>query len=93
MRKRIHLHEVRVGMYVEELESSGPSTSQLSGPIMSSADIDRVINSHAISVVIDTHKGLDVEVASAKGNIFDPIKFDAALKMRFSSEHLTDLSP
>lgn len=87
MRKRIRLHQVRVGMYVEELEGAKPSHPPHSGPIASYADIDRMMTSRAISVVIDTDKGLDT--ASVGGNIFDLTKFDAALKKRFSAEHLT----
>ncbi|WP_430244224.1 HD-GYP domain-containing protein [Neorhizobium sp. DAR64861/K0K2] len=89
MRKRIRLHQVRLGMYVEELEGTEPLPSHFIGPIASPADIDRMINSHAISVVIDTRKGLDVNGASSGGGTFDPVEFDAALKMNYSAEHLT----
>lgn len=88
MKKRIRLHQVRVGMYVEELEGTEQLSSRLDGQILSPSDVDYVLNSHAISVVIDPHRGLDVDVASAKGYTFHPIEFDAELKIRFSAEHL-----
>jgi putative nucleotidyltransferase with HDIG domain len=87
MRKRIRLHQMRVGMYVEELEGTEPLPSRFLGPIASPADIDRLMSSHAISVVIDTRRGVDA--TSVEGSISDPVEFEAALKMRFSAEHLT----
>jgi HD-GYP domain-containing protein (c-di-GMP phosphodiesterase class II) len=88
MRKRIRLHQVRVGMYIEELEGTVASLAKLSGPVMSLADIDLLINSHAFSVVIDTHKGLDVDAALGEGNIPGLTQFETVLKTRFTAEHL-----
>jgi hypothetical protein len=89
MRKRIRLHQVRVGMYIEELEGTMASPSKLSGPVVSPADIDLLINSHAISVVIDTHKGLDVDAALGEGNTPGLTEFETALRTRFTAEHLS----
>ncbi|MGF9567693.1 HD-GYP domain-containing protein [Neorhizobium sp. BT27B] len=83
MKKRIRLHQVRVGMYVEELEGADLPLPYL-GPVASLFDVDLMMNSHAISVVINTQKGLDVDT-DHKEVVLDVIGFEAALASKFSA--------
>lgn len=58
MKKRIRLYEARIGMFVHELEQHAP---KMAGPgggffILSGEDLDRVLGSRAMSVLIDTEK-------------------------------------
>ncbi|WP_332304939.1 DUF3391 domain-containing protein [Rhizobium sp. GR12] len=86
MKKRIWLHQVRVGMYVEELEGAVLPTSHF-GPVASPGDIDLLMNSHAISVVIDTQKGLDVDGDPGEPGL-DLAGFEAALSSKFSARQI-----
>lgn len=88
MRKRIRLHQVRVGMYVEELEGGQPSQWHGLGPILSPGDIDRMMNTHALSVIIDTHKGLDVADNGVALRPLDQSAFEANLRAVFSEEQI-----
>ncbi|MBM7049216.1 HD-GYP domain-containing protein [Rhizobium lusitanum] len=87
MRKRIRLHQVRMGMYVDELEGAGSLPSHV-GPILSHGDIDRMMSTHAISVVIDTQKGLDVDQDPPEGREFDLVRFSSDLGSKFSAEQI-----
>ncbi|QDG94283.1 HD-GYP domain-containing protein (plasmid) [Rhizobium sp. NIBRBAC000502774] len=88
MKKRIRLHQIRVGMYIEELEGSRivpvPNGRFL---ISSKADIDRLMRSHALSVVIDTQKGRDID-ADAPAGVFDAAVFNAHLSANFSATQI-----
>ncbi|MFK4771886.1 HD-GYP domain-containing protein [Rhizobium sp. ZW T2_16] len=83
MKKRIRLHQVRVGMYVEELEGAVLSLPHL-GPVASPFDVDLMMNSHAISVVINTQKGLDVDPDHNEVQL-DLIDFESTLASKFSA--------
>jgi putative nucleotidyltransferase with HDIG domain len=86
MKKRIRLHQVRVGMYVEELEGAVLPLPRL-GPVASPFDVDLMMNSHAISVVINTQKGLDVDSDHNEVQL-DLIDFEAALASKFSARQI-----
>ncbi|WP_454702980.1 HD-GYP domain-containing protein [Agrobacterium burrii] len=86
MKKRIRLHQVRIGMYVEELEGAS-LPAPLIGPIRSSGDKELLMNSHAISVLIDTQKGLDVHPDRREGEL-DLAGFEFALASKFNAGQL-----
>ncbi|OMP72206.1 HD family phosphohydrolase [Agrobacterium tumefaciens] len=89
MKKRIRQHQIRLGMYIEELEGSRNQLPVPDGPflISSKGDIDRLIRSHALSVVIDTLKGRDIDADAPEG-VFDTAFFDAHLSANFSADQL-----
>jgi putative nucleotidyltransferase with HDIG domain len=88
MRKRIRLHQVRVGMYVDELEAAEVSSFHMVGSISSPGDIDLLMNSRAISVVIDTRKGLDVDLDRRDGSALALASFESDLGSKFSAEQI-----
>lgn len=90
MRKRIRLHQVRVGMFIEEMEGSPRPLPRYSGRFLvtSAADIDRMLRSHVMSVIIDTRKGLDVDRDTRPPNVFDPARFETQLKTRFTAAEI-----
>lgn len=88
MRKRIRLHQVRMGMYVEELEGAVVASSRIVGSILSRADIDLMMNSRAMSVVIDTRKGLDVDQGARDGVVNDLVSYASDLSSWFTTEEI-----
>lgn len=86
MRKRIRLHQVRVGMFIEELEGPAHQLPRRSGRFLVSStnDLDRMLKSHAMSVVIDTRKGLDVDRDTQPANVFDTTIFETHLATKFT---------
>ncbi|MGO4569534.1 HD-GYP domain-containing protein [Rhizobium sp. 2YAF20] len=65
MRKRIQVNQLRVGMFVEDVELGGHSTASQFNPFLvsSATEIRRITASHVMSVVIDIAKGVDVDRA------------------------------
>jgi len=88
VRKRIRLHQVRMGMYVEELEGAVVASSRIVGSILSRADIDLMMNSRAMSVVIDTRKGLDVDQGARDGVVNDLVSYASDLSSWFTTEEI-----
>ncbi|CAD0217298.1 HD family phosphohydrolase [Agrobacterium tumefaciens] len=86
MKKRIRLHQVRVGMYIEELEGGVLPLPHL-GPVASPIDVDLIMNSHAISVVINTQKGVDVDSVHNEVQL-DLIGYESALASKFSARQI-----
>lgn len=70
MKKRIRVHEARIGMFVHELEEYAPDVPAPSGRflILSGEELDRVFGSRALSLLIDTEKGVDIAPASRHAN-------------------------
>lgn len=62
MRKRVRLNELRVGMWVAEIDMPSGMSSDHAAPfaIASPLDIERLTDLSILSVVIDARKGLDV---------------------------------
>ncbi|WEZ85701.1 HD-GYP domain-containing protein (plasmid) [Rhizobium sp. 32-5/1] len=80
MRKRIRIHQLQVGMFVEEVETAGSQPTPRVGPFMisSSHEVARMMNSNVMTVVIDVQKGVDVgQVQSPRP--FNRREFDAHL--------------
>ncbi|KAA3506419.1 HD domain-containing protein [Agrobacterium vitis] len=76
-------------MFVEELEGTALDPAKPHGRflIKSSLDLDRMMASHAISVVIDTQKGIDTDTAFPPEGL-NPAAFQAHLHSFFSGEQI-----
>ncbi len=71
MRKRIRRHQVRLGMFVEELEGGASEAALRRGFLLSTAtEVDRVRNSKVISVLINVQKGCDIAASSRDAPTF-----------------------
>jgi HD-GYP domain-containing protein (c-di-GMP phosphodiesterase class II) len=77
-----------MGMYVEELEGAVVASSRIVGSILSRADIDLMMNSRAMSVVIDTRKGLDVDQGARDGVVNDLVSYASDLSSWFTTEEI-----
>ncbi|WP_168880150.1 DUF3391 domain-containing protein [Rhizobium sp. P28RR-XV] len=84
MKKRIRLHQISAGMFVQELELAENEPSGMAGGfyISSPADVDRIMRSHALSVVIDTERGRDIGAGLIADNSWDVERYDAYLKCK-----------
>ena len=62
MKKRIRVHEARIGMFVEEFEQAVSLSDDIPARffISSPTDLDKVYGSNVFSLLIDTAKGADV---------------------------------
>jgi HD-GYP domain-containing protein (c-di-GMP phosphodiesterase class II) len=78
-------------MFVEELEvSSSQSSIQARRFVISShADVERLMSSHVLSLVIDTKKGRDVDADGLSPGVFDRPSFEAELASKFSAEQIS----
>lgn len=87
MLKRIRLQELRVEMFVEEVESGRQVHSMLFSPFMvsSASDLRRILNSNVMTLVIDVGKGRDTERYAVPTQPFDRAHFEAMLLQKFSA--------
>ncbi len=62
MRKRIRLHQLREGMFVDEIDVADAARRRLFPPLLinSSEDVRQLFQHNVMSVVIDTAKGKDL---------------------------------
>ncbi|WP_332302774.1 HD-GYP domain-containing protein [Rhizobium sp. GR12] len=90
MRKRIRLHELRVGMFIDEVESGSQAQPQRfsSFLISSASEIQQMMNSNVMTVVIDIRKGRDVEPGNARPQALDRVQFEATLLRSFSAKEV-----
>ncbi|TWC78365.1 putative nucleotidyltransferase with HDIG domain [Rhizobium sp. SJZ105] len=90
MRKRIRVHQLRVGMFVEDVESGGPHISHRFSPFMISSpdEVARMMNSNLMTVVIDVRKGVDVEAGASSYQPIDASAFHAQLLVDFSARDI-----
>ena len=79
-----------MGMFVEELEVAVRDLAAPDGNflIQTALDLDRMMGSHAQSVIINTVKGIDVDEASPSFRSFDAESFHSHLRTLFSSEEI-----
>lgn len=85
MRKRIRLHELRVGMFVDEVESGSRAPRRFIPFLISSpSEIQRMMNSNVMTVVIDVRKGRDVVARDPANQPFAQAQFQATLLTTFS---------
>ena len=90
MRKRIRLHQIRIGMFIEELVDAPDRflAANRRFLVASHVDIERVMSSHALSVVIDTKRGRDIDTDVSSPHDFDPIAFYAHLSSKFTDDQI-----
>jgi HD-GYP domain-containing protein (c-di-GMP phosphodiesterase class II) len=90
MRKRVRLHELRVGMFIDEVESGGQAQPQRFVPflISSASEIQRMMNSNVMTVVIDVRKGRDIEAGNTSPHSLDRAGFEAGLLTEFSEKEI-----
>lgn len=89
MKKRIRLSQLRIGMYVEELESTKRALGSDPFLVASAADVDRVLQSAALSAVIDTERGVDtIDGVSVWSS--DQKRFEASLTASFTHEEIQE---
>lgn len=94
MKKRIRLHQLRIGMFVEELESADGPSGKTRAPFLvrTATDVEHVLSSRAMSVVINIRKGSDsgVQVASrpVPTRQISRAQFEAQLESRFSRREI-----
>ena len=74
-------------MFVEELECNADQKSTVGGQFLISSpiDIDRMMQSHALSVVIDTRRGLDIDARHSAPVPNDAVGFNTFLTSMFSA--------
>lgn len=89
MLKRIRLNELRVGMFINEVEHGARHQSGEFNPflISSPSEIDRLMKSNVMTIVIDLRKGLDAVSASQS---LDRAQFDAQLLTTFSAKEIEE---
>lgn len=87
MRKRIHLHELRVGMYVEEIESAAAHGGRHHHPffVNSSAEIQQLMKFNAMSAIINVRKGSDVD---ASGPGLASLQYENQLQRHYSRDEI-----
>ncbi|PWE52083.1 HD family phosphohydrolase [Metarhizobium album] len=90
MKKRVHLHQLRIGMYVEEVEGRGRDWRECPGAflIRTSEQIERILHCNAMSAVINVDKGRDVEGKSISEFSQAQIDHEAELLRDFSLEEI-----
>jgi putative nucleotidyltransferase with HDIG domain len=89
MRKRIQVSQLRVGMFVEEVEVPGQTDATPFKPclVSTSADVRKIMASHVRSVVIDVAKGADLgRAGSIPGNA--AASFEAKLLTIFTARDI-----
>lgn len=84
--KRIRLHELRVGMFVEELDNQPRSADGPFRPflISTAAQIARLMRAKVMSVVINVQKGLDLHHRAPRPAGFDRQAVEPSLLSNFS---------
>lgn len=92
MRKRIRVNQLRVGMYVEDVELDAQQEIRRFKPflISSATQVEKMMASHVMTVVIDVVKGTDVEPGTPAQQQSDRAAFDASLFTTFSAYDLKE---
>ncbi|MFP3546648.1 HD-GYP domain-containing protein [Rhizobium sp. SIMBA_035] len=87
MQKRIQVKQLRVGMFVEDVElgSHGDATRSEPFLIRSNNDVTRIMASHVKSVVINVAKGLDLDQSRLEDNA---ASYEAKLLMVFTPQEI-----
>ncbi|WP_421405415.1 HD-GYP domain-containing protein [Agrobacterium fabrum] len=88
MRKRIRLHQLRIGMFVEELEGADRAALESMILVETVPELDRMMASHALSVIINTSRGIDVDDNHHAQDGFDKAGFHEHLRTQFSNEQI-----
>ncbi len=90
MKKRIRLHELRVGMFVEELENVSWRADDRFSPFLIStpSEIARLMRFNIMSIVINVEKGLDTCHRTQPAAMFDRQSAEAGLLSSFSRQDM-----
>ena len=90
MRKRVRVNQLRVGMYVEDVETSEQQKALRFRPflISSAGQIEEIMASRVMTIVIDIAKGVDVEGTTSPPRHSGRITFYAKLNATFSAGDL-----
>lgn len=90
MRKRIHLHQLAIGMFVEEFEEAMPEDHHKTGGflIKSTRDIEEIVESHAMNCVINVRKGVDVAGGTLLFRPADRARLEQQLLSNYSSKEI-----
>ncbi len=90
MRKRVRVNQLRVGMYIEDVEFSEQQDALRFKPflISSARQVETMMGRRVMSVVIDVGKGADVVGSTLPPQQNDRIAFDADLTATFSTDDL-----
>jgi putative nucleotidyltransferase with HDIG domain len=77
-------------MFIEELEVSASRVAPIVGGflISSQADVRRVAQSHALSAVIDTTRGTDIQADVLPEDMIGSVAFDGYIKSEFTPEQI-----
>lgn len=92
MQKRVRVNQLRVGMYVEDVELSDQQGAARFRPflISSRGQVEMMMASRVMTVVIDVAKGADVVGSPSPPPQSDRIAFDADLNATFSAVDLKE---
>ncbi|KAA0682192.1 HD-GYP domain-containing protein [Neorhizobium sp. P12A] len=90
MQKRIRVNQLRVGMYVEDVEIGGKAGAQRFTPflISSPSQVERMMASHVMTVVIDIVKGVDIHPSTRFLAASGRAGFDAKLLAMFAASDI-----
>lgn len=92
MKKRVHLHQLQVGMFVEEVEgvAPGPGQEPCRGAflIKDATDIEKIMHCHAMSCIINVRKGLDIAGGALLFRSDDRTRLEQQLLRSYSPEEI-----
>lgn len=90
MRKRIRVNQLRVGMYVADVENGGRTGGPNFNPFLISSprQVERIMASHLMTVVIDVMKGADVDSGVSSPQDSHLGAFDAQLVAMYAATEI-----
>lgn len=90
MRKRIRVNQLRVGMYVADVENGGRTGGPNFNPFLISSprQVERIMASHLMTVVIDVMKGADVDSGVSSPQDSHLGAFDAQLAAMYAATEI-----
>jgi HD-GYP domain-containing protein (c-di-GMP phosphodiesterase class II) len=90
MRRRIQVNQLKVGMFIEDVEVGGAETASPFRPFLVSSahDLQTIMSRHVMSVVIDIEKGTDVDRSAPPSMAKDQASFNAMLLTVFSVKQI-----
>lgn len=90
MKKRVHLNDLKVGMFVEDTEGNSSDVSAKSNCflISSAVEIDCLLKNNVLSVVINTSKGMGLDKAVGSGKVASVSAHKSELNLRFASAEI-----
>jgi len=90
MRKRIRVNQLRIGMYVEDVERHGRQQTEFRPFLISTpGQVRELLTSHVRSVVIDVFKGADTHGGDEAEQPRRHAAFEASLRAAFSPSEIS----